>query len=353
MFFTRVKYYLFFFSILVYSCTTENSITFKCCPNSKAEIVFLCSDKTEAFADGTSEIILTACIPKESDETILQVTFEVPPNAGNFSSEGGTNVLTKSLDGNKTATARMQVGNIHGSYTLKVKVTFDQKTFEQPINIVLMPNDNKVLNVVFDQDLRNLTGDNFSVFKSDISVKNYNYAGKSVKVNISGPISFLTSDLKEMSVTLDVLGKANIKFKTTDSDGLVNIKYNLEIYTVDTTFYIQKSYPDEMKLVANKQLVEIKDTVALDVFFNKKTPGSVSKEISIQLSAFQLQNGNKVKYGNFIPPYLFTTGNAINTANAKSIYLTPVDSFGIQNFRYLFLQVSLIRENICTRYHPI
>ncbi|MBK8403851.1 MAG: hypothetical protein IPL25_07100 [Saprospiraceae bacterium] len=191
MFFTRVKYYLvFFFSILVYSCTTENSITFKCCPNWKAEIVFLCSDKTEAFTDGTSEIILTACIPKESDETILQVTFEAPPNAGNFSSEGGTNVLTKSLDGNKTATARMQVRNIHGSYTLKVKVTFDQKTFEQPINIVLMPNDNKVLNVVFDQDLRNLTGDNFSVFKSDISVKNYNYAGKSVKVNISGPISF-------------------------------------------------------------------------------------------------------------------------------------------------------------------
>lgn len=73
-----------------------------------------------------------------------------------------------------------------------------------------------------------------------------------------------------MSIPLDVLGKASVKFKTTDSDGLVNIKYNLEIYTVDTTFYIQKSYPDEMKLVANKQLVEIKDTVALDVFLIRK-----------------------------------------------------------------------------------
>ncbi|MBK8403852.1 MAG: hypothetical protein IPL25_07105 [Saprospiraceae bacterium] len=117
----------------------------------------------------------------------------------------------------------------------------------------------------------------------------------------------------------------------------------MEIYTVDTTFYIQKSYPDEMKLVANKQLVEIKDTVALDVFFNKKTPGSVSKEISIQLSAFQLQNGNKVKYGNFIPPFLFTTGNAINTANAKSTYLTPVDSLWNSELP-LFISASVIDQ---------
>lgn len=97
-----------------------------------------------------------------------------------------------------------------------------------------------------------------------------------------------------------------------------------------------------MKLVANKQLVEIKDTVALDVF-NKKTPGSVSKEISIQLSAFQLQNGNKVKYGNFIPPFLFTTGNAINTANAKSTYLTPVDSLWNSELP-LFISASVIDQ---------
>jgi len=306
--------------------TNHFEITFACSSECMNKTICLTSDKIEAFADGASEIILTACIPKESDESILQVTFEVPENAGNFKSEGGTNVVTKSLDGSKTATARMQVGNIAGSYTLKVKVTYDQKTFEQPIDIVLMPNDNKVLNVVFDQDLKSLSGDNFSVIKSDISINNYNYSGKAVKINISGPIVFLTSDLKEMSVPLDVLGKASVKFKTTDCDGLVNIKYNLELYSIDTTFYINKSYPDEMKLVANKQIVGIKDTSSIDVFLNKKAKGSVSKEISIQLSAFQLQNGTVVKFGSFNPPFLFTTGNAINSANANMKYLTPLDS---------------------------
>ncbi len=328
MYIIRIKnYWILFLFLLTLSCTSENVVTFECCPNEKVKVVCLFIDKTETFADGASEIILTACIPKESNETILQVTFEVPPNSGNFSSEGGTNVLTKSLDGSKTATARMQVGNIPGTYTLKVKVTYDQKTFEQPIDIVLLPNKNQVLNVVFDQDLKNLSGDNFTVIKSDISIRNFNYQGKSVKVNISGPISFLTSDQNEMLVPLDVLGKASVKFKTMDSNGLANIRYFLDSpYNVDTTFYIKKSYPDEMKLISDKQILGVKDTVKIDVYFNKKTQGSVSKEISIELSAFQLQNGIKVKYGNFIPPFLFTTGNAINIANANSTYLTPRDS---------------------------
>jgi len=235
---------------------------------------------------------------KPTESNAIKIPSLELPKGGNFNSEGATNILTKNLDGSKTATARMQVGNIPIPYTLKVKVTYDQKTFEQPIDINLLPNDNQVLNVVFDQDLKNLTGDNFSVIKSDISVKNYNYAGKSVKVNISGPIAFLTSDQKEISVPLNVLGKATVKFRTTDSDGLANIKYVLDSpYTIDTTFNILKSYPDEMKLITNKQLIGLKDTANIDVFFNKKVQGSVSKEISIQLSAFQLQNGVKVKYG--------------------------------------------------------
>lgn len=334
------------FAILIvcflFQCTIETE--YLCCPNAGDNIICLKSDKTEAFADGASEIILTACIPLESDESILQITFEVPTNAGNFTFEGGTNVLTKSLDGNKTATARMQVGNIPGPYTLKVKVTYKQKTYEQPIDIKLFANDNKVLNVLFDHDLNTLSGDNFTVIKSDISIKNYNYQGKSVKVNISGPITFLNSDQKEMMLALDALGKTIVKFKTTDSDGLVNIKYFLDSpYNVDTTFYVNKSYPDEMKLVANKQIVEIIDTVTIDVYFNKKTQGSISKEISIQLSAFQLQNGNKVKYDNFIPPYLFTTGNAINTANAKSTFLTPIDSLWNSELP-LFISASVIDQ---------
>lgn len=113
------------------------------------------------------------------------------------------------------------------------------------MDIVLKKNDVKVLDVVYDLDITKLTGDNFTIIKSDISINNFNYAGKSVKVNISGPIAFLTSDLKEMSIPLDVLGKASVKFKTTDSDGLVNIKYNLEIYTVDTTFIFKN--PIRMK----------------------------------------------------------------------------------------------------------
>ncbi|MBK9643294.1 MAG: hypothetical protein IPO72_18920 [Saprospiraceae bacterium] len=322
-------------------CTSD--IEYDCCTDFGDNPICLIADKLEAFADGTTDIILTACIPKKSDDGILNVTFEVPAGLGSFVSEGGTTTLTKNLNGNKTATARLTIGTLAGPYKAKVSVTFQEKTYVDYVDIVLKKNDVKVLDVVYDLDITKLTGDNFTIIKSDISINNFNYAGKSVKVNISGPIAFLTSDLKEMSIPLDVLGKASVKFKTTDSDGLVNIKYNLEIYTVDTTFYIQKSYPDEMKLVANKQLVEIKDTVALDVFFNKKTPGSVSKEISIQLSAFQLQNGNKVKYGNFIPPFLFTTGNAINTANAKSIYLTPVDSLWNSELP-LFISASVIDQ---------
>lgn len=249
-------------------CTSD--IEYDCCTDFGDNPICLIADKLEAFADGTTDIILTACIPKKSDDGILNVTFEVPAGLGSFVSEGGTTTLTKNLNGNKTATARLTIGTLAGPYKAKVSVTFQEKTYVDYVDIVLKKNDVKVLDVVYDLDITKLTGDNFTIIKSDISINNFNYAGKSVKVNISGPIAFLTSDLKEMSIPLDVLGKASVKFKTTDSDGLVNIKYNLEIYTVDTTFYIQKSYPDEMKLVANKQLVEIKDTVALDVFLIRK-----------------------------------------------------------------------------------
>lgn len=106
-------------------CTSD--IEYDCCTDIGDKPICLIANKLEAFADGTTDIILTACIPKESDDGILNVTFEVPAGLGSFVSEGGTTTLTKNLNGNKTATARLTIGTLAGPYKAKCLSLFRKK----------------------------------------------------------------------------------------------------------------------------------------------------------------------------------------------------------------------------------
>ena len=70
-------------SILLISCQKFET-SFNCSSTCGNKTICLIADKMEAFADGTTDIILTACIPKESDDGILNVTFEVPAGLGRY-----------------------------------------------------------------------------------------------------------------------------------------------------------------------------------------------------------------------------------------------------------------------------
>lgn len=335
----KTSIYLIAIIICLFSCSKEK-ISYNCTYCDYSKIFCVISDKSEILADGKSEIVISVCLPIEASQNIEEVIFEAPNGVATFLESNGLNSVTKKLDLNNEASVVLRIGTIPDTFQIKTRVSFNNVNYDEFITIKALPVNENVLDISYNRDMSVLVADNYSEFVSTVKVKNFNSQSKKLQCKISGPIKFVSSDLKQIEVPLSPTGSADVHFQTLDEAGKFYIEYQIDNFKINHSYELQLSYPSQMKLFSDKQFIELEDSLNVEVFLNKIGGGFISKQIPISIEGFQIIENQKQKVGFFYPPFPKTTSSETNLPNAKTMFVLPKES-NIDSAAFIYIVATI------------